>query len=128
MPRDKMLELLKQLATSPRSPLNGIVARLAEIPREQLIELINQQLRAMAPASAPIQPPAGPRFHLIPIPQVCSPAHAADRRRRSTREKHRTVAEVACGTWARPSRPSTSAWDPLEVRGARSDAWSLQAS
>lgn len=77
MPRDKLFELLKQLLTSPRSPVGGILSQLAQMPREQLIELVNQRLRSLAPASAPVSPTAGPRFHMIPIPQAarrgCAP-------------------------------------------------------
>ena len=77
MPRDKMFELLKQLATSPKSPLEGILARLAGMPREQLVELVNKQLRVLAPAGTPLQLPTGPRFHLIPIPQPRRPGGGA---------------------------------------------------
>jgi hypothetical protein len=73
MPRDQMFDLLKQVATSPGSPVGGILKQLAGMPREQLVELVNKQLRALAPAGAAIQPPAGPRFHLIPIPQASRP-------------------------------------------------------
>lgn len=70
LPRDKLIDVIKQLVAAPNSPLDGVLGQLAGMPREQMLALINQKLRAVAPGQA--QPPAtsAPRFHLIPVPPI----------------------------------------------------------
>jgi hypothetical protein len=55
---------LTTAATLPASPLAAALNQLAALPREQIIEFL-QKLAASAAA----RPTAGPRFHLIEIPQ-----------------------------------------------------------
>ena len=59
-------------ATLATSPLAAILTQLAAMPREQMLEFITSFLRSKLPPGT--QPPvtAGPRFHLIQIPQVPS--------------------------------------------------------
>ena len=63
---------------SPASPLAGLfsqpgfLSKLAAMSREQLLDLA-KQLTGSMPAQTPTPTSAGPRFHLIQIPQVRPP-------------------------------------------------------
>jgi hypothetical protein len=57
---------LTTAATPPASPLAAVLNQLAAMPREQIIEFL-QELAASSSAAA--RPLAAPRFHLIEIPQ-----------------------------------------------------------
>jgi len=59
-----------QTATAATSPLAAMLAQLAAMPREQMLEFITNFLRTKLPQGAQPQVAAGPRFHLIQIPQV----------------------------------------------------------
>lgn len=65
-------------ATSSTSPIAGLLSqpgflsKLAAMPREQLLDLLKQVTGAM-PARSHTPVTAGPRFHLIQIPQVRRP-------------------------------------------------------
>lgn len=62
-------------ATAPTSPIAallsqpGLLAKLAAMSREQLLDLLKQATAAVPPR-APTPATAGPRFHLIEIPQA----------------------------------------------------------
>ena len=62
--------ILSQLAGMPREQLTGILSQLATMPREQLIDFLLNRLRSALPPGAATRVSAGPRFHLIQIPQV----------------------------------------------------------
>ncbi len=76
-PRGQLVDVVKELVTSQSSPIDGMLAQLAAMPREQILAWLNERLRALAPAGAPTAPTAprtaAPRFHLIPVPQVRRP-------------------------------------------------------
>jgi hypothetical protein len=54
----------------PREQLTGILSQLTAMPREQLIDFLISRLRNALPPGAATRVSAGPRFHLIQIPQV----------------------------------------------------------
>jgi hypothetical protein len=53
--------------------LTSILSQLAAMPREQILELLRDKFPAGPPSRRPSQPTAGPRFHLIQIPQLRRP-------------------------------------------------------
>jgi len=55
---------------SPPSPLVAMLAQLATMPREQMLEFIANFLRSKLPPGTQTQVTAGPRFHLIQLPQM----------------------------------------------------------
>jgi len=57
-------------ATSATSPLAAMLAQLAAMPRQQMLEFITNFLRTKLPQGTQPLVAAGPRFHLIEIPQV----------------------------------------------------------
>jgi len=57
-------------ATVATSPLAAMLAQLAAMPLEQMLEFITNFLRAKLPQGTQPSVAAGPRFHLIQIPQV----------------------------------------------------------
>ena len=59
-------------ATPVTSPLAAMLSQLAAMPREQMLEFITSFLRSKLPPGTQTQVTAGPRFHLIQIPQVPS--------------------------------------------------------
>lgn len=62
--------ILSQLAGMPREQLTGLLSQLGAMPREQLIDFMINRLRSALPPGAATRVSAGPRFHLIQIPQV----------------------------------------------------------
>ncbi len=58
--------------TLATSPLAAMLPQLAAMPREQMLEFITSFLRSKLPPGTQTQVTAGPRFHLIQIPQVPS--------------------------------------------------------
>jgi hypothetical protein len=63
-----------QLAAMPREQLlTGLMRQLAAMPREQLIDFLINQLRSALPPGTQTRGSAGPRLHLIQIPQVRPP-------------------------------------------------------
>jgi len=62
--------ILSQFAGMPSEQLTGMLSQLAAMPREQLIEFLLTRLRSALPLGASTRVSAGPRFHLIQIPQV----------------------------------------------------------
>ena len=56
-------------ATPATSPLAAMLTQLAAMPREQMLEFITSFLRSKLPPGTQTQVAAGPRFHLIQIPQ-----------------------------------------------------------
>jgi hypothetical protein len=61
----------------PREQLTGLLSQLAAMPREQLVEFLVNRLRNALPPRTPARVSAGPRFHLIEIPQVPSPRNGS---------------------------------------------------
>jgi hypothetical protein len=59
--------------TSATSPLATMLTQLAAMPREQMLEFITNFLRAKLPQGTQTQAMAGPRFHLIQLPQMRQP-------------------------------------------------------
>lgn len=57
-------------ATSPISPLRGLLSQLASMSREEIFEFLRDKFPAGASPGKATQPPAAPRFPLIPLPQV----------------------------------------------------------
>ena len=55
---------------TPATTLASILTQLASMPREQILEFLRDRFPAAAPSATPVRPPAGPKFHLIQIPQV----------------------------------------------------------
>ncbi len=53
----------------PREQLTGLLSQLGAMPREQLIDFLINRLRGALPPGAATRVSAGPRFHLIQIPQ-----------------------------------------------------------
>jgi hypothetical protein len=47
----------------------GVLAKLASMSREQLLDLVKQTTAALT-KTRPTAPSTGPRFHLIQLPQV----------------------------------------------------------
>jgi hypothetical protein len=62
--------MLSQLTALPREQLTGLLSQLAAMPREQLIDFLINRMRSALPPGAATRVSAGPRFHLIQIPQV----------------------------------------------------------
>ena len=62
--------MLSQFAGMPREQLTGMLSQLAAMPREQLIDFLINRLRSALPPGAAARVSAGPRFHLIQMPQV----------------------------------------------------------
>jgi hypothetical protein len=50
-----------------------MLTQLAAMPREQMLEFITNFLRAKLPQGTQTQAMAGPRFHLIQLPQMRQP-------------------------------------------------------
>ena len=69
-PTSPLARILSQLVAMPREQLTGIFSQLAAMPREQLIDFLINRLRSALPPGAATRVSAGPRFHLIQIPQV----------------------------------------------------------
>jgi hypothetical protein len=69
-PTSPLARILSQLVAMPREQLTGILSQLAALPREQLIDFLINRLRSALPPGATTRVSAGPRFHLIEIPQV----------------------------------------------------------
>jgi len=65
-----LARMLSQLVAMPREQLTGLLSQLAAMPREQLIDFLNNRLRSALPPGTPTRVSAGPRFHLIQIPQL----------------------------------------------------------
>jgi hypothetical protein len=65
-----LARILSQFAGMPRGQLTGLLAQLAAMPREQLVDFLINRLRGALPPGAQPQVSAGPRFHLIQIPQL----------------------------------------------------------
>ena len=61
------------VATSATSPLATMLAQLVAMPREQMLEFITNFLRTKLPPGTQTQVTAGPRFHLIQLPQMRQP-------------------------------------------------------
>jgi hypothetical protein len=72
-PTSPLARILSQFAGMPREQLTGILSQLAAMPREQLIDFMINRLRSALPPGAATRVSAGPRFHLIQIPQVRPP-------------------------------------------------------
>jgi hypothetical protein len=60
-------------APAPASSLAGMLSQLAAMPREQLLGFLRDKFPAAPPSSRPTRPTAGPRFHLIQLPQLRRP-------------------------------------------------------
>jgi hypothetical protein len=65
-----LARVLSQLVAMPREQLTGLMRQLAAMPREQLIDFLINRLRSALPPGTQTRVSAGPRFHLIEIPQV----------------------------------------------------------
>lgn len=61
--------LIATPATSP-PPIAGLLASLAAMPRDQLIDTVIGWLRKIAPPGARPSSTGAPRFHLIQLPPV----------------------------------------------------------
>lgn len=72
-PTSPLARILSQLVAMPREQLTGILSQLAAMPREQLIDFLINRLRSALPPGAATRVSAGPRFHLIQIPQIRPP-------------------------------------------------------
>ena len=57
-------------AATPAATVGNLLSHLASLPREQILEFLRDKFPAGPPSRRPSQPTAGPRFHLIQIPQV----------------------------------------------------------
>jgi hypothetical protein len=57
-------------AATPAATLGSLLSHLASLPREQILEFLRDKFPAGLSSRRPSQPTAGPRFHLIQIPQV----------------------------------------------------------
>lgn len=57
-------------SSSPALQLLSMLPQLAAMPREQLLASLRDKFPAGAPSPKPLQRVAGPRFHLIQIPQL----------------------------------------------------------
>ena len=68
-----LARILSQLVAMPREQLTGILSQLAAMPREQLIDFLINRLRSALPPGAATRVSAGPRFHLIQLPQIRPP-------------------------------------------------------
>lgn len=68
-----LARILSQLVAMPREQLTGILSQLAAMPREQLIDFMINRLRSALPSGTQTRVSAGPRFHLIQLPQVRPP-------------------------------------------------------
>ncbi len=69
-PTSPLARILSQLVKMPREQLTAILSQVAAMPREQLIDFLINRLRSALPPGAATRVSAGPRFHLIQIPQV----------------------------------------------------------
>lgn len=69
-PTSPLARILSQLTAMPREQLTGILSHLAAMPREQLMDFLINRLRSALPPGTQTRVSAGPRFHLIQIPQV----------------------------------------------------------
>ena len=69
-PTSPLARILSQLVAMPREQVTGLMRQLAAMPREQLIDFLINRLRSALPPGAATRVSAGPRFHLIQIPQV----------------------------------------------------------
>lgn len=68
-----LARILSQLVAMPREQVTGILSQLAAMPREQLIDFLINRLRSALPPGAQPRVSAGPRFHLIQLPQIRPP-------------------------------------------------------
>jgi len=69
-PTSPMARILSQLVGMPREQFAGLLSQLAAMPREQLIDFMINRLSRALPPGTQTRVSAGPRFHLIQIPQV----------------------------------------------------------
>jgi hypothetical protein len=69
--------ILTQFAGMPREQLTGMLSQLAAMPREQLVDFLINRLRGAFPPGAATHVSAGPRFHLIQIPEIRPPGHGS---------------------------------------------------
>lgn len=72
-PSSPLARILSQLVAMPREQLTGILSQLAAMPREQLLDFLINRLRSALPPGAATRVSAGPRFHLIQLPQIRPP-------------------------------------------------------
>jgi hypothetical protein len=72
-PTSPLARILSQLVAMPREQLTGLMRQFAAMPREQLIDFLINRLRSALPPGTQTRVAAGPRFHLIEIPQVRPP-------------------------------------------------------
>jgi hypothetical protein len=72
-PTSPLARILSQLTAMPREQLTGILSQLAAMPRGQLIDFLVSRLRNTLPPGTTTRVSAGPRFHLIQIPQIRPP-------------------------------------------------------
>ncbi len=69
-PTSPLARILSQLVKMPREQLTTILSQFAAMPRDQMIDFLINRLRSALPPGAATRVSAGPRFHLIQIPQV----------------------------------------------------------
>jgi hypothetical protein len=69
-PTSPLGRMLSQLVGMPREQLTGILSQFAAMPRAQLIDFLLGRLGSALPPGAATRVSAGPRFHLIQIPQA----------------------------------------------------------
>ena len=69
-PTSPLARILSQLVGMPREQFTGLLSQLAAMPREQLLDFLINRLRSELPPGTQTRVSAGPRFHLIQIPQV----------------------------------------------------------
>lgn len=76
-PASPLARILSQLVAMPRDQLTGTLSQLAAMPRDQLIDFLLGRLRSALPPGAATRVSAGPRFHLIQIPQIRPPGNGS---------------------------------------------------
>ena len=69
-PTSPLARILSQLVGMPREQFTGLLSQLGAMPREQLIDFLINRMRSALPPGTQTRVSAGPRFHLIQIPQV----------------------------------------------------------
>jgi hypothetical protein len=69
-PTSPLGRILSQLVGMPREQFTGLLSQLAAMPREQLLDFLINRLRSALPPGTQTRVSAGPRFHLIQIPQA----------------------------------------------------------
>jgi hypothetical protein len=72
-PTSPLARILSQLVGMPCEQLTGLLSQLAAMPREQLIDFLMNRLRSALPPGVATRVSAGPRFHLIQLPQLRPP-------------------------------------------------------